>query len=71
MVDDFAIWRRPLSAREAADLAASTAQLAPTPGVSLVSVILQRSGVGKEAGAVQVRVHRHNTSSECVLELVN
>ena len=54
VVDDLAIWRRPLSAGEAAALAASNTELAPKPAVSLLSVTLTRSGTGREAGAVQV-----------------
>jgi len=54
IVDDFAVWRRALSASEVAALVASTVQLAPKPAVSFVTVDLRRSGAGKEAGAVQV-----------------
>lgn len=54
IVDDFAVWRRALSASEVATLVASTVQLAPKPAVSFVTVDLRRSGAGKEVGAVQV-----------------
>lgn len=55
VVDDFAIWKRALTANEAAALATATTELGPKPTVSFTSVTLQRSGAGREAGAVQVR----------------
>ena len=54
MIDDFAMWRRPLSATEAAALAAATSELQLAPVVSVTSVTLVRSGANREAGAMTV-----------------